>query len=47
MQLYWSDDALADVVWDAIGPYLAGDKTLDETVQLLNNRIGLYVNELR
>ena len=45
--LYWSDDALADVVWDAIGPYLAGDKTLDETVQLLNNRIGLYVNELR
>ena len=46
-QLYWPDDALADVVWDAIGPYLAGDKTLDEAVQLLNNRVGLYVNELR
>ena len=46
-QLYWPDDALSDVVWDTIGPYLAGDKALDETVQLLNNRVGLYVNELR
>ena len=46
-QLYWPDDALSDIVWDAIGPYLAGDKTLDETVQLLNNRVMLYVNEQR
>ena len=26
-------------------PYLAGDKTLDETVAMLQNRVGLYLNE--
>lgn len=46
-QLYWPDDALADIVWYAIGPYFAGDKTMDETVELINRRVRLYLNENR
>ena len=44
-QIYWPDDTLTDIVWDAIGPCLAGNKTLDETVALIQNRVQLYVNE--
>lgn len=46
-QLYWPDDALADIVWDSIGPCFAGDKTMDETVDLINRRVRLYLNENR
>ena len=46
-QIYWPNTALSDVVWDAIAPYFAGDKTLDEAIQLVQNRVGLYVNENR
>ncbi len=44
-QLYWPDDALSDIVWEALGPYFAGDKQLDDTLQLLDNRVSLYLNE--
>ncbi len=44
-QIYWPDDALADIVWEALGPYFAGDKPLDDTLQLLDNRVSLYLNE--
>ncbi len=44
-QIYWPNTALSEVVWDAIGPYLAGDKDMDETIRLLQNRVTLYVNE--
>ena len=46
-QLYWPNDELSDLVWDSIGPYLAGDRSLDDTVALVQNRAQLYVNELR
>ena len=46
-QIYWPNDALSDTVWDAIGPYFAGDKTMDETIRLVENRVTLYVNENR
>ena len=39
------DQELVDLVMEAAGPYFAGDKTLDETVQLIQNRAALYVNE--
>ena len=45
--LYWPDDELSNIVWDSIGPYLAGDRSLDDTVALVQNRAQLYVNELR
>lgn len=46
-QLYWPDDELSDIIWEACGPYFAGDRTLDETVRMIENRVGLYVNENR
>ena len=44
-QIYWPDDALSDIVWEALGPYFAGDKTMDESIALLQDRVRLYVNE--
>ena len=44
-QLYWPDDNISAAVWDAIGPYFAGDKTMDETIALVQDRVRLYVNE--
>ena len=46
-QIYWPDNGLSETVWEAIAPYFAGDKTLDETIQLVQNRVQLYVNENR
>ncbi len=46
-QLYWPEDELSGIVWDTLGPYFAGDRTLDDTIGLLRNRVGLYLNESR
>lgn len=39
------DSAIYDIVLEQAGPYFAGDKTLDETVDLIQRRVTLYVNE--
>ena len=39
------DTSLYDIVWDACGLYFSGDKTLDETIEVIDNRVSLYVNE--
>ena len=39
------DRDLFTIVKDASGPYFSGDKSLDETVALIQNRVQLYVNE--
>lgn len=44
-QLYWPNDALADIVWEALGPYFAGDWTLEHTIEMVQNRTQLYINE--
>jgi len=44
-QIYWPDNAMSDIVWEALGPYFAGDKPLDDTLRLLDNRVSLYLNE--
>ncbi len=41
------DGDIAAIVTDQCGPYLAGDKSLDETVELIQRRVSLYVNEQR
>lgn len=46
-RIYWPDDPLSDLVWDSIGPYFSGDKTMDEVIDLLQRRAKLYVNEQR
>ena len=38
---------LWDIIEEQAGAYFAGDKTLDETVELIQRRAGLYVNENR
>ena len=44
-QIYWPDNALSEIVWEAAGAYFAGDRTMDETIQIIENRVKLYVNE--
>ncbi len=41
------DNTVYDIVEESASPYFAGDKTLDETIQLIQNRVTLYVNENR
>ncbi len=45
IELY--DCTLLDLVWECCGAYLAGDKSIDETITLIENRVELYVNENR
>ena len=45
--LYWPDDELSGIVWDSLGPYFAGDWTLDHTIDIIQSRATLYVNEQR
>ncbi len=44
-QIRIPDSSLSDIVWEALGPYFAGDRTLDDTLRLLANRVSLYLNE--
>lgn len=39
------DDTIYNIVWEVAGAYFAGDKTVDEAVQIIQNRVSLYVNE--
>lgn len=39
--------AIYEIVYEASEAYFAGDKTLDETVNIIQNRVSLYVNENR
>ena len=41
------DPDVYSIVQEQCGPYLAGDKSLDETVELIQRRVSLYVNEQR
>lgn len=41
------DPTVYDIVYEACGPYFAGDKTIDETITLIQNRVSLYLNELQ
>ncbi|MDE7261966.1 MAG: hypothetical protein K2N78_07930 [Oscillospiraceae bacterium] len=43
--VYRYDKSISDIVNDVAGGYFAGDKTLDETASLIQNRVNLYVNE--
>ena len=41
------DQNVYDIVWEQCGAYFAGDKSLDETIELIQRRVKLYVNEMR
>lgn len=36
---------MQEFIYESCGAYFAGDKTLDETVDLIQNRVTLYINE--
>lgn len=40
-----SDMAVYDIVMDAAAPYFAGDLGIDETIQRIESRVGLYASE--
>ncbi len=44
-QIYWPDDELANIVWECLGPYFAGDRTMEDTVRMLDSRVGLMISE--
>lgn len=39
------DETIYNIVWEQCAPYFAGDRTLDETIAQIQNRVSLYVNE--
>lgn len=41
------DREMQEFIYESCGAYFAGDKDLDETVELIQNRMKLYVNERR
>lgn len=45
--MYRVDYTIIDIVQEQAGAYFAGDKFLDETVDLIQGRVELYVNEQR
>ena len=46
-QITGRNDALLDIICEQAQPYFAGDKSLEETAKLIQNRAQLYVNENR
>ena len=45
--IYSYDTKISEIVSDVAGSYFAGDKSLDETASLIQNRVNTYVNESR
>ena len=43
--IYWNDDDLWEIVSEQAQAYFAGDRSLAETVGLIQDRAELYVNE--
>lgn len=41
------DEKINEIVTDVAGGYFAGDRTLDDTVSTIQNRVKLYVDESR
>lgn len=42
---YHWDESLGEIIIEIAGAYFAGDKTLEETVALIQNRAQLYMSE--
>ncbi len=41
------DSTVWDIIEEQVQPYFAGDKSLDETIDLIQGRVELYINEQR
>ncbi|MDR2547645.1 MAG: extracellular solute-binding protein [Lachnospiraceae bacterium] len=47
MQIRIYDPRIEDIIKEEAAPYFSGDKTLDEVVDIIANRVSVYVNESR
>ena len=45
--VYSYDTKIFEIVTDVAGSYFAGDKPLEDTASLIQNRVNTYVNESR
>ncbi len=43
---YYDDPVITAFIVEEIAPYYAGDRTLDETVKILNDRVNKYIKEM-
>ena len=43
--VYRWDDSLGQIIMEIAGACFAGDKTIDETAALIQNRAALYISE--
>ena len=46
-RIYWPNDDLSNIVWETIGPYFAGDRSMEDTIQNIQNKVKIYWNENR
>lgn len=44
---YEYNDALMEIITEEIAPYFAGQKSVDEAAEVIQNRVQLYMNESR
>lgn len=46
-QLYTNNQALIDIISEEAAPYFAGQKNVKEVVDIIQNRVQIYVSENR
>ena len=39
------DNDIWDIVWDEASPFFYGEKSAEETAQVIDNRVQIYLNE--
>lgn len=44
---YEYNDALMEIITEEVAPYFAGQKSVDEAAEVMQNRVQLYMNESR
>ena len=43
---YYDDPVINSFIVEEIAPYYAGDRSLDDTVTILNDRVNKYIKEM-
>ena len=43
--VYGYDESIMGIITDEAAPYFAGEKSLDDTVNMIQSRVNLYVAE--
>ncbi len=43
---YYQDNKISSMIMEELGPYFAGDRTLDDAIAIINDRVNKYVKEM-